>query len=370
MTRWAYGVTTVPARLDNLLPRTLTSLRLAGFDKPRLFVDGLANAETMAWERQFGLPVTARDEPVSVAGNWVLTAYELYIRDPNAERYALFQDDLITLPGLRTYLESCAFPANVYWNLYQSPSNLKIVPKDPATGEAVKGWYPSNQFGRGALALVFNRNGLIRLLSSDHLINRFWDNPLRGWRAVDGGIVDSMRKAGYQELVHHPSLVKHTGKISAMNKLKTATRDDPPPDRPFEWPSLYDRSSFPGETFDALQLLLQVPSNQLTEPISESQSCQQSPTVQPGAIGAEAYSIYPEKQRLYLVAEWQAEIRRLLEAARADDARAAASTDRMRIRRFSRSAENYRQRLAELERNETPYYPGGKAPPLDSAPAT
>src|SRR5579872_2050280 len=30
---WAYGVTTVPARRDTLLPRTLASLRQAGFEQ-------------------------------------------------------------------------------------------------------------------------------------------------------------------------------------------------------------------------------------------------------------------------------------------------------------------------------------------------
>ena len=39
--RWAYGVTTVPSRRDNLLPITLGSLRKAGFDKPRLARDAM-----------------------------------------------------------------------------------------------------------------------------------------------------------------------------------------------------------------------------------------------------------------------------------------------------------------------------------------
>ncbi len=74
--RWAYGVTTVPVREDRLLPKTLASLRAAGFDKPRLFVDGVRNA--WDWEQKFGLEVTARWPHVLTAGNWVLSMYELY----------------------------------------------------------------------------------------------------------------------------------------------------------------------------------------------------------------------------------------------------------------------------------------------------
>ena len=36
--RWVYGVTTVPERRADLLPRTLVSLDRAGFPSPRIFV--------------------------------------------------------------------------------------------------------------------------------------------------------------------------------------------------------------------------------------------------------------------------------------------------------------------------------------------
>ena len=63
-------------------------------------------------------------------------------------------------------------------------------------------------------------------------------NDERGWRAIDGGIVTAFKKAGWQEHVHNPSLVQHTGITSVMgNKQhKLAT-------------------SFKGEDFDAIELV-------------------------------------------------------------------------------------------------------------------
>jgi hypothetical protein len=48
-----------------------------------------------------------------------------------------------------------------------------------------------------------------------HLIERTVD-PHRGWRAIDGGIVEAMKQAGWSEWIHNPSLVQHTGQMSSM----------------------------------------------------------------------------------------------------------------------------------------------------------
>jgi hypothetical protein len=96
---WAYGVTTVPSRRNDLLPETLCSLCEAGFDAPRLFVDG--DNDPKGWEREFGLETTCRYPTIRTHGNWILALSELFIREPHAERYALFQDDLITYRNLR-----------------------------------------------------------------------------------------------------------------------------------------------------------------------------------------------------------------------------------------------------------------------------
>lgn len=211
---WAYAVTTCEARLKTLLPKTLASLADAGFPTPHLFIDGADRAALPPDLRS--LPATCRTPAARTFGNWVLGLAELYIKTPAADRYAVFQDDFVTYRNLRSYLSRCPFPPKGYWNLYTFPSNQGLAPRDAARANAgVGGWYPSNQLGRGAVALVFDREGVKTLLGSRHMIDRP-ESVTRGHRAVDGGIVESMRKAGWTEYVHDPSLVQHTGAVSSM----------------------------------------------------------------------------------------------------------------------------------------------------------
>lgn len=234
--QWSYGLTTVPERRRNLLPATLKSLRSAGFDRPHLFIDRAAlDPDGRSWEKEFGCPVTLRSgDPVRTHGNWILSLYELYVRRPDADLYAMFQDDFLTYRNLRTYLESCTYPEKGYWNLYTFPSNQRL---SPAQG----GWYKSNQFGRGAVALVFDRTTVQTLLQHPHMVERPTD-PHRGWKAVDGGIVTSLGKAGWYEYVHSPSLVQHTGDVSSMGNKPHLKAE-----------------SFRGEDFDATELIVHKP---------------------------------------------------------------------------------------------------------------
>src|SRR5688572_9885654 len=102
--KWAYGITTVSQRRQKYLPTTLSSLQKAGFDKPVLFVDDCPN--TALWRDEFKLEVVPRFPRIRTFGNWTLALLELTIREPYADRYALFQDDLVTYPHLRQYLEA------------------------------------------------------------------------------------------------------------------------------------------------------------------------------------------------------------------------------------------------------------------------
>jgi hypothetical protein len=258
---WSYGVTTVPSRRSDLLPRTLASLRAGGFDRPRLFVDGAS--DLTGWEREFHLPVTIRTSPaLRVAGNWVLALYELYIREPTAERYALFQDDMVCYRNLRTYLDQCTYPGEDpkgvplslngvpsaplspgYWNLYTFSNTNEPLVKGKKVGWVEAGLLNSShpelryQAGRGAVALVFNRKAVTTLLASEHMVSRPQD-PHRGWRAVDGAVVTAMNKTGWREYVHAPSLVQHIGQKSSMGNRR------------------HKRAlTFRGEEFDALSLL-------------------------------------------------------------------------------------------------------------------
>lgn len=226
---WSYGVTCVPERFTTTLPITLNSLKNAGFPEPRLFVDGVG---AIPAEYQH-LEITQHVPRLRTFGNWITAAWELYIREPLADRYALFQDDFITYHHLRDYLEKCPYPEDGYLNLYTFPVNSR----------STQGWHRSNQRGMGAVALVFNNKVFRTLLSEpNHIVDRPWKgcsvNSRREWTAVDGAIVDAMRKSNLYEYCHTPSLTQHIGTTSSM--------DNPPHDR---------AQDFRTESFDARQLL-------------------------------------------------------------------------------------------------------------------
>lgn len=226
---WQYGVLTVPSRRDELLPRTLSSLQAAGFHAPRLFVDGERDA---SFYSHFGLEVTCRSPAILTMPNWFLALQELYFRNPNADRYALFEDDFVTYPHLKEYLDSLLLQEKTYWNLHTFPSNMEIAPKET-------GFFPSHQTGRSAIGLVFSHQGVIDLLSTREVMLRPLTGGEKWWKKHDGLVLEILGRIwGHTELVHNPSLTFHIGEISSMSN-------------PVFPPAL----SFRGEEFDARRFL-------------------------------------------------------------------------------------------------------------------
>ncbi len=226
--KWAYGITTVPERLNELFPRTLASLRDAGFCDPWVFVDGMK--EPSAYQ-QFGTSVTVRYPKMKTFGNWMLSLWELYIRTPDADRYAIFQDDFVTCHDLRQYLDLCEYPEKGYWNLYTFPKNQKLCRKN------FTGWYRTRQKGWGAVALVFNSDAMTTLLGHPWMIQKPKETR-RKHRAVDFVVATIMQRAGWKEYVHNPSLVQHTGIKSSMGNGQQPLAN-----------------SFRGEDFSAMELV-------------------------------------------------------------------------------------------------------------------
>jgi len=221
MTEWSYGVTTVPQRLTTLLPRTLKSLEAAGFDSPRLFVDGPYSGP---------LPATQRESPVGAFGNWMLAAWELYVRQPHAMMYAIFQDDVVLCRGVKEYLERCEYPEKGYLNLFTFATNEHMIFNKP------RGWHRSDQLGKGAVALVFRHEAMVTLLQQAHLVHK--PQMIKGNKNIDGAIQHAMvRQAGFVEYIHNPSLAQHVGRIGTLSN----------PQHP-------DAKTFPGETFSVLSL--------------------------------------------------------------------------------------------------------------------
>ena len=344
--RWSFGITTVPERRKDLLPGTLASLRTAGFDPAlagkqqnilaaRLFADGEKSENAAGLEAEFGIPVTARWPAVRIHANWVLSLYEMYLRSPEAERFALFQDDLVACRNLRQYLERCLYPDKCYWNLFTFRNNDDVIHGKP------KGWHEGfvlnpetkQQKGLGAVALVFSKQAVMTLLSQLDMVDRV-QNPHRGWRAVDGGIVTAMNRAGWREHVHNPSLVQHTGLISTM-------------------PNHHNQQlavTFPGEDFDALSLL------------SGSAGY-----AEPPGRGPKAYSSYPEEVQNCLTAAWETEVAALRRAIEDDMVRFQAASGHQR-RHFAKHIARYNQDLARLLCNDPPWIPPDLAEEVKKCP--
>ncbi|GIW60107.1 MAG: hypothetical protein KatS3mg087_1173 [Patescibacteria group bacterium] len=217
---WAYGVICHPDRRNTHLPRTLRSLATAGFDNPVLFVDGFCEIPTK-------LQCSFRHKHVGLFANFSLALAELFVSYPNCDRYALFQDDIICVKGLRAYLNETTKHSMAYWNLYTWPCNVREEP----------GWALSDQMGRGALGLVFDREGLLALIGSGN----FWRHRLNthtGWKSDDKAVIETLRAIGYKEYVHNPSLLQHTGVEKSLAKNVLGCLESP---------------VFPGEDFNVYE---------------------------------------------------------------------------------------------------------------------
>jgi hypothetical protein len=227
---WMYGVTTVIHRVEEYLGETLLSLSKAGFGEPHLFIDGTMSSEF--FYAKFGLDCSCRYPALGVVGNWVVSMWEMYYRNPKADYYALFQDDLHMSGGAKEYLERHPFPDNGYANLYTVPRNTRLKP--PAMRS---GWFPTRGDGQGALGLVIRRDALKRLLLHRRLVDKPASDRLPK-KSLDGMVVSAFAELGMREFVHFPSIVQHGGKLSTLGT----------PDRPIS-------DCFRGEDFDLVSLL-------------------------------------------------------------------------------------------------------------------
>jgi hypothetical protein len=185
--KWSYGLTSCDERHGSVSYRkTLESLNRAGFATRGMgiFIDGEKDKESYG-----------------IVGNWILSAWELFLRNPKSDMYAIFQDDIICCRDIKPYLQkTVSIHADKYYNLYTGASNYSHI------GNSY-GWNSSNQLGRGALALVFPRPVFMKLLSSQELVSK--PQQVKGTISIDGTISTALKQEGVEEMVHYPSLVQH-----------------------------------------------------------------------------------------------------------------------------------------------------------------
>jgi hypothetical protein len=208
---WQVGVTAVSERKSTLLPRTLAGLAKAGWDSPRLFVDGGTCDD---WKGS-QYPVTVRDK-LHGLGNWWLGLHELYARNPMADRFMMVEDDVLFLPNVRQYLDALTWPGEGYLNLYTAPGNTPV-----AAGRQGFFKVPVHHMGLGALALMFNRDSITKILASAYFVEAFRPidlktmtrkpNPHRARMHQDGHAAKAMKAIGWSEYCHFPSIVQHLG---------------------------------------------------------------------------------------------------------------------------------------------------------------
>jgi hypothetical protein len=203
---WIYGITTVPERCE-LFDRTRASLHAAGFDSPFVFYDS---------------------DHIGCTGNWIRCLCELYSRDSHADRYAVFEDDVLACRNLREFLERCEWPPG-YCNLFTFPER---------ESRKLDGWFAAPFRGRGTQGLVFTRDQTVELLSARWMY--LHQQQKDGRRGVDGAIHIALAEKGIKEYCHYPSLLQHIGGKSTLGHPMAA-----------RWVS----RTWRGEEFDALELL-------------------------------------------------------------------------------------------------------------------
>lgn len=227
---WSYGITTVPSRKASTFPVTVMSLAKAGFDAPKLFVDGSGDPTAYGGFGNSG--ITCRERSLGAFGNWITSLSELYYAVPNADRFALFQDDFVTYPNLRKYLDRIILKDEAYLNLYTFPENEQYAPVG-----GFQGFYLSNSKGKGAVALVFGNWMTQQILNSPEVTDHA-HNPSKGNRGIDNCLAKIAQRRRWHEYVHMPSLVQHIGHKSTIGH--------------HEYPQ---SNSFRGEDFNASKLL-------------------------------------------------------------------------------------------------------------------
>lgn len=178
------AITTCPRQGVSYLESTLQSLHDAGFE-----------------------PEIVRDENMSGSW-WALREALQRLLEREADAFVVFQDDLQIAKGCREWLETQLWP--------MPEENVGVVSLYCATPcHERPGWFTTDDLGVyrtwGALALCFPRHSAKRIVAHKEraLLN-----------GSDTTVAGLLRNWGMKWFLHSPSLVEHTGAISAVAPLE------------------------------------------------------------------------------------------------------------------------------------------------------
>ncbi len=194
---WAVGVQTCN-RSENYLDHSLQQISLAGWDKLNIFADVSTNISVP-------FPVSYRPYQFGDWSNWICGLFELYILNPKANYFLMFEDDITCCSNLKIYLE-WAIPRLGEFGC------LSLYTPDVYRKE---GWHDESDAAWslvGAQAILFTRKSLKRFLSNEKIINYSETSNVAKDCAI--GIWAFKQE---KVLYHTPSLVNHCGKVSMTN---------------------------------------------------------------------------------------------------------------------------------------------------------
>lgn len=206
VTRWAVAVTTAP-RAQPTLDACLMSLAAAGWERPRLFVDGPVRLPDSA----SNLPATRRDPHIGAWPSYYLALVELVMRAPHADAYMLVQDDAVLFQHamLRSYLEEILWPG-------KRPGVISLFCSRAYTRHE-PGWHQLNErFAIGALTIIFSQEAALGFLRDSKVIEHRLSPGADGLTNIDGVIGEWALRTRVPIHLPTPSLVQHVGHVSSL----------------------------------------------------------------------------------------------------------------------------------------------------------
>ncbi len=195
---WATAITTAP-RSEYYLPETIASLSAAGWDKPTIFAEPDSPVP-------MGCQVVDAETKQGSWPNFLRALGTMIEWRPNADWYAVFQDDILIAENCRAWLEPQLPPDGIV-SLYCSGKTSEG--RQPGWFQIEQGIAARRAYG--ALAVLFpavlakmlvtERPGRGSLTKTDIHIGRFCDkHEISYW-------------------YHTPSLVRHVGHVSAIKHV-------------------------------------------------------------------------------------------------------------------------------------------------------
>jgi len=201
---WAIGLTTAPRRAPTL-EQTLDSVVRAGWDNPRLFLDGTVHLP----QRYQHLSISWRSESIGAWPSWYMALTELLLQSPAADAYVMLQDDVMLYDreDLGKYLQRVLWPGD-------RPGIVSLFYNGSSTKS---GWHRMvNEWPCSAQALILSPATARSLLCDEKLsricLSASYGNHVPIPEVIAEWVYRSRTEAWYAT----PSLAQHIGNTSTI----------------------------------------------------------------------------------------------------------------------------------------------------------